>query len=154
MDDRGRRKSFGRPSFVVRPPKRVHAEQPVGPDVHRRPAGALRERLKTLDRVLITVLGMDGLAEAETDRLAIHADLLSLQAGEVHLDAIAGAVVARMVLERGQIEIAAELAVDAGEQVEIKFGGHAFGGSIAPRSTLSAGESAPVVDVAAGTAID
>src|SRR5690242_21926751 len=45
----------------------------------------------------------------------------------MHLDAVAAAVEAGMVLEGGEIEIGAELAIDAGEQIEIEFSGHPFG---------------------------
>src|SRR5215472_683069 len=115
------------PIIPVRPANRVHGKQAVAPDVDRRPARALRERLKTFDRVFVAVLGMDGLAKPESDRLAVHAHFLPLQTGKMHFDAAAFAVVARMMLERGQIEIAAEFAIDAGEQVEIELRGDPFG---------------------------
>ncbi len=70
---------------------------------------------------------MDGFAGAETDRLAVDFHLLPLGAGEVHLDPVVLAIVTGVMLEGGQIEIGAELAIDARQQIEIEFGGHAFG---------------------------
>jgi len=90
----------------------VHAEQTIAPDIHRPPAGALGERLKAFDRVFVAVLGMNGLAKTEIDRLAVHAHFLPLDAGKMHLDAVAVAVLASVVLERRLIEIGAEFAMD------------------------------------------
>ena len=50
-----------------------------------------------------------------------------LLAGQMHLDAVALAVVEGVVLEACEIEIAAEFAVDAREQVEIELRGDAGG---------------------------
>src|SRR5262249_32312433 len=88
-------------SSVVRPPNCVHAEQAVAPDLCRRPAGGLRQRLETFDRVFVAVLGVDRLAMPETERLAVDAHLLPLEASKMHFDTIVLAVVAGVVLERG-----------------------------------------------------
>ena len=50
-----------------------------------------------------------------------------LVAGEVHLDPMPFAVVEGVMLEGGKIEIGAQFAIDAGEQIEIEFRGDAFG---------------------------
>ena len=87
----------------------------------------LRQRLKSLDRVFVAVLGVDGLAGAEIDRLAVDAHLLPLGAGKMHFDAVVLAIVAGVMLERGEIEIGAEFAIDARQQIEIELRGHALG---------------------------
>src|SRR5215468_11457554 len=128
-DDRRQKNSIliRRPSSVVRPLNRMHAEHPVAPYLEWRPACALRQRLKAFDGIFVTVFGMDGLAEPEIDGLAVDAHFLPFQAGQMHLNAAAFAVVAGMMLERGKIEIAAEFAIDAGEQIEIELRGYPFG---------------------------
>ena len=70
---------------------------------------------------------MDGFAGAEIDGFAGHPHLLTLPAGEMHFDAVTLAIVKGVMLERVEVEIAAELAVDAREQVEIERGGDAGG---------------------------
>src|SRR3954468_23092694 len=95
----------------------------VGPDRRRRPAGAARQRAERLDRIFVAVLGVDGLAGAEVDALAAHLDALALQTRQMHLDARTLAVEERVMLEAGQIELGAELAVDARQQIAIEFGG-------------------------------
>ena len=53
--------------------QRVDAEIRLPASVHtarRRPAGAARQRAERLDRILVAVLGVDGLAGAEVDALA------------------------------------------------------------------------------------
>src|SRR5260370_35885816 len=97
---------------AVRPTNGVHAEQTIAPDLHRPPAGALGERLKALARVFVAVLGMNGLAETEINRLAVHAHFLPLEAGKMHLDAVAVAVVASVMLERRHVQIDAEFSMD------------------------------------------
>src|SRR5512137_1161892 len=99
----------------------------VGQCSRGQPADAARKCGERLDTVLVAVLGMDGFAGAEVDDLAGHLDLLPLQAGEMHFDAMALAVVERAMLENIQPESTAKLAVDAREQIEIEFGGHACG---------------------------
>src|SRR5271156_5373794 len=104
---------------LVRPCQRQHAEQAVAPYLERRPAGSVRQRLKCLERVFVAVLGVDGFAGAESDRLAVDADFLPPGAGKVHLDAAVLTVVAGMMLERTEIEIGTELAIDAGQQIKV-----------------------------------
>src|ERR1700728_1973462 len=108
-----------RPLSFVRHPQRGHTEQTVSPGRQRRPAAAVRERLEGVDRVFVTVLGVDRFPGTEFDGNAAQPDLLPSGAGEVHFDAV--------VLERCKIEIGAELAIDAGEQVQVEFRSHAFG---------------------------
>ncbi len=52
---------------------------------------------------------------------------LCARADEVHLDAPVARVVDRLVPEGGEVEGAAELAVDAGEQIEVEGGRDAGG---------------------------
>ena len=85
-----------------------------------RPAGAARQRAEGFERVLVAVLGVDRLAGAEFDRAAGHPHLLALLAGEMHLDAMALGIVEGVVAEAVEVEIAAELAVDARQQVEVE----------------------------------
>src|SRR5262249_56409337 len=61
----------------------------------------------------------------ERDHAVAQDDVLRRQAFEVHLDAMLRAVVERLVAEAVEIEIGAELAVDAAQQVEIEGGGDA-----------------------------
>ena len=76
--------------------------------------------------VFVAVLGVDGFAGAEFDCFAGHLHLLPLQAGKMHLDAVPLAVVEGVMLEAVELEIAAQLAVDAREQIEIELGGDAL----------------------------
>ena len=61
---------------------------------------------------------MDALALGEREGLAVDRDRLPAQAAEVDLDAMLDRVVERLVREGRQVEVGAELAVDAGQQVE------------------------------------
>ena len=74
-------------------------------------------------------LGPNGLAGAEGDSEIGFGDehgLIQARA-QVHFDAALLGVPARLVLEVAQLEIAAELAIDAAEQVEIERAGDAGG---------------------------
>src|SRR5262245_17897559 len=68
---------------------------------------------------------MDALAGAERELMAEHAHALRLAADQVHLDAMAVAVVDRAMDEAGEVEIAAELAVDALQHIEVEARGDA-----------------------------
>ena len=105
----------------------LHAELAVAPNLHGRPAAAVRQRRERGECVLIAVLGVDGLAGAKGDRRAMDFHLLPLGAGEVHFDPILLAIVEGMMLERSQIEVGAEFAIDARQEIEIEFCRHAFG---------------------------
>src|ERR1700691_4324521 len=104
----------------------MNAEEPIRPTRNWRPAAAMCERLKRLDRIFVAAFGVDGLAGAKLDGGAAHPHLLPLRAGKMHLDAAAAGVEESVVLERGEIEIGTELAIDAREQIEIELGGDAF----------------------------
>jgi hypothetical protein len=75
---------------------------------------------------------VDRFARTKLDGLAADPDLLPLDAGEVHLDARTLAIEERVVLETFEIEVAAELAIDARQNVEIELrrdaGGVVIGG--------------------------
>src|SRR5215207_10733903 len=99
----------------------------VGPYRRRRPAHSARQRAKRVDRIFVAVFGVDGFAGAELDALAAYLDALALEARQVHLDARTVAVKEGMMLEAGRIELGAELAIDARQQVEIELRRHALG---------------------------
>jgi hypothetical protein len=86
----------------------------VGPDLADAEAGGGGERGKLFARVLVGALAADRLAVAEFDGEVAEADGLVAAADEVHLDAVVEGVVDRSVAEAGDVEVAAELAVDAG----------------------------------------
>src|SRR5262245_54815574 len=70
---------------------------------------------------------MDGLAGAEFETAAGDAHALALAAGEMHLDAPALHVEEGLMAEGANVEIAAKLAIDAREQIEIEARGDALG---------------------------
>src|SRR5262249_10152882 len=113
-------------SSVVRPPNCMHAEQAVAPDAHRRPASGQRQRLETFDRVFVAVFGVNRFAEPKIKGLAVDTHLLPLEARKVHLDPALLAVIASVMLERGEVEIGVKLAIDPRQQVQVEFGGDAF----------------------------
>src|SRR5262249_61751096 len=82
----------------------------VGPYGEGSPSRSAREGREVCERVFIAVLGVDRLSGAELDDASGHAQLLTLLADEVHLDAVALAIVERVVVEARKIEIAVELA--------------------------------------------
>src|SRR3954464_5837009 len=63
---------------------------------------------------------MDALACAESEAAADDAHLLRLAADEVHFDAVALAVIDGAMAEGGEVEIAADLVVDADQHIEIE----------------------------------
>lgn len=69
---------------------------------------------------------MDALAFVEVKALAAQTHLLRTAADQVHLDALQRGLVVRGVLPRGQVEIGAELAVGARQQVQVEGGRHAL----------------------------
>src|SRR5262249_16458777 len=93
----------------------------VGPCGDGNPSRSARQGREVFERVFIAVLGVDRLAGAELDDPSAHAHLLTLLPDEVHLDAVAFAIVESAVVEAREIEIAIELAIDALEQVEVEL---------------------------------
>src|SRR6266852_7207601 len=85
-----------------------------------RPAGAEGAAAERLDGVFVAVLGMNGLAAAEVERLAAGANPLPRQTDEMHLDAALFGVVAGAMAEGGRVELAAKLVIDARKQVEVE----------------------------------
>src|SRR6185369_14686566 len=85
--------------------ERVHREIAVGPGPDRCPARALRQQAERLNRVLVAVLGMNGLAGRELDHMTGNVNRLPSPAHKMHLDAAALAVVERPMAERVDIEI-------------------------------------------------
>src|SRR5450759_1887427 len=105
----------------------MHAEQigRVDPGLVGLETGAVSDGLEILDAVFVGNLRVDGFALAETQALAADAHELRGQAFEVHLDPALVFVVKSLVAKAPQLEIPAELAVDAREQIEVERGGHA-----------------------------
>src|SRR5439155_21735769 len=105
-------------------PKVVHAEQlrGVGPGRDRLEAGAGGEPPEIGDRVFVRVLGMDQLAGGEAKAASGHAGDLVGEALDVQLDPPLRVVVEGVVREAVEIDIAAELVVDAHQQVQVKRG--------------------------------
>src|SRR5487761_2079966 len=93
----------------------VHAEQVggVGPGMTGSETGALRHRAEFIHAVLAGNLGKDGFAAAEAEALA--ADMYELRghAFDVHLYPAPCLVVEGAVAESLQLEIPAQLAIDA-----------------------------------------
>jgi len=72
------------------------------------------------DGVFVAVLGVNGFAAAELDRLAADAHLVPDQADEMHLDPALVLIVEGAVAEIRRVERAGKLAIDAQEQVEVE----------------------------------
>src|SRR5712692_5789573 len=83
----------------------------VGPCGGWSPSRSARQGRKVFERVFIAVLGVNRLSRAEFDGASGHADLLTLLADEMHLDAVALAIVESAVAEVFEFEIAVELAI-------------------------------------------
>src|SRR5262249_52285493 len=110
---RGAHEQVGEPPIRVGPP--------LLDPISRLPG----ERLERRVIVLVRILSMDGLSLSEGERVAADVYALRAPADQMHLNAPLGLVVERAVPECREIEIAAELAVDAAEQVEVEAGGDA-----------------------------
>src|SRR5690349_9335676 len=93
----------------------------IRPRPRGRPAGTPRESTERFDAVFVAVLGMDRFTGAEINRFTGYPHLLALQAGEMHFDAVFFTIVKGVVLKHVEPEIPAELAIDAGQQIEIEF---------------------------------
>src|SRR5437588_4014147 len=93
----------------------------IGPSGNRNPSRAARQRRKRFDRIFIAVLGMDGLAGAEIESSPRYLDLLPLLAGKMHFDAVALGIIEGLMTETCQVEVTAELAIDAREQIEVEL---------------------------------
>jgi hypothetical protein len=100
-----------------------------------------RERRQLIDvvvEVLVAVLGVDGLPRLELEVLPQRLDVhpLRLQADQVALHGAAEDVVGAEEAELLRVEGAAQLTVDAFEQVEVERGGHALGVVIGQQERL------------------
>src|SRR5471030_365437 len=105
----------------------MHAEQivRVDPGLLGLETGAVRHGPEILDAVFAGNLREDGFVLAETHALAADIHELRGEAFEVHLDPALVLVVKGLVAKAPQLEISAQLAVDACEQIEVERGGHA-----------------------------
>ena len=99
----------------------MNGEQPIRPYLELRPAAAAGQRLERVDGVFVAIFGVDGLASAEIDSRSVDPRLLPPCRGEMHLDPVVRAVVEGVMLEGAEIEVGAELAVDARQEIEIEF---------------------------------
>src|SRR4051794_30032529 len=98
----------------------------VHPGCAREPASGTSERLKLGDRVLVRVLGGDAFARREAEGAPQDSGALRARADQVDLDAALVRIVAGAVAESGEVEVAAQLAIDAGEKVQVEGGGDPF----------------------------
>src|SRR5262245_24357889 len=100
----------------------MYAEQIllVSPHPPRLPAGRAGQGLELADRVLVGILRMNALTGPEHESAPQNAHGLLPHAPQVHLDAALAGVVDCLVPEGGEVERACQLAVDAGQQVEIE----------------------------------
>src|SRR5580704_15177063 len=114
------------PSTPPSCPQYVHAEEAVGEHLHRRPAIFARQGAEGLDRIFVAVFRVDGLARPKIDRRAIDPHRLVLGTGKVHLDAALPAIEERVVLERREVEIGAELTVHPRQEIEVETGRYPF----------------------------
>ena len=107
---------------VAAHPQQVQGEQPVlvEPAADGLPAGPGRDRAEGLGLVLVGAVGVDALARREADRPAAEAAGGRPPGHQVGLDA--GRVVehAGLVPEVGGVQLAAELASDADEEVAVE----------------------------------
>src|SRR4029079_6115618 len=71
------------------------------------------------------VLGVDALAIGKREGAPENVNSLPREADEIHLDAALGLVVDGVMREAAKVELAVELAVDPGEQIEVERPGHA-----------------------------
>src|SRR6185369_15831921 len=98
---------------------------PVGPGLPGNIAGAFGEGAEAADRILVRILGVDRLARLELEAVAPDAHALARERHEVHLDAAGRGIVEGVVLEALRVEVGAQLAVDAREEVQVERRGDA-----------------------------
>ena len=97
----------------------------IGPDSRHPKTDGPGECGEPLDRVLVGVFGDDLLAAFEMKDALTEVNGLRLFAEKMHFDARLLLIVDRAVLPLAEIEIRAELAIGANEEVEVELGGHA-----------------------------
>src|ERR1700694_5773711 len=96
-------------------PERVDREiiLPVHPGREIRPSGGDGMAAELLDGVFVAVLGMNGFAAAEFDRLAADPHFLPDQTDDMHLHPALLLIVEGTVAEIRRVERAGKLAIDA-----------------------------------------
>src|SRR4030095_1193708 len=109
---------------VLCPSQIVHAEKlvAVGPSVDRFEAGLGRHSAKVFDRVFVRILGVDQFTGGEAEAGAGDRYGLLGMAFQVQLHPPLRFIVEGKVSELIDIEIAAELAVDPRQQIEVEGG--------------------------------
>jgi hypothetical protein len=98
----------------------------VGPDPSRDESRVGGQLSELFDRVFVRVLGADRFAFCKVEDSAGGVDELPYGADQLHLDAPFTYVVEGPVPETGEVEVAADLAVDAREKVQIEGGSDAL----------------------------
>ena len=97
----------------------------VGPDLADFEAGPAGEVAEAAEGVLVRALGPDALALAETEPGRPDVGGLVGEADEVHFDPPLPRLVEGVVAEAVEAEVAAQLAVNAGQQVQVEVAGDA-----------------------------
>src|SRR5437870_8850888 len=116
------------PIFGLRSDQAVNRKQTaaVGPDF-RALESRLRRQVPELGyRVFVRVLGMDRFAGVEGEAVRADVHRLPGERYQVHLDAARSGVVEGIVREAPQVEVSAQLAIDAPEQVQVEGRGDAL----------------------------
>src|SRR5262249_50336031 len=104
--------------------QRVHTEHGlvVRPNPSRLPVGRSRQGLELGDWIFIGILRVDAPAGLKGKTLALDGDALIFLTDQVHLDAAMSGIVNRFVPEGAKIEITAQFAIDARQQIEVEGG--------------------------------
>src|SRR5581483_11634610 len=110
----------GAPSLARLQAEERELRPSIAPHRRRPESGSRGERAEAFHRVLVRVLGVDRLPGVEAKAVAPHAHALALERDEVHLDPAERRVVEGVVREALQVEPAAQLAVDPGEEIEVE----------------------------------
>src|SRR5690348_3892756 len=97
----------------------------VGPAARRTIAGANRELAEAGNTVFAGILGVDPLALGEAEAPSRHGHDLVRAAANEDLDLAGLGVVMRVMRETREVEVAAKLAIDPLEEVEVEGRGHA-----------------------------
>ena len=84
-----------------------------------------RDGLKFLNVVFARNLGMNCFAFAESETLGRDRDRLRAQAQQLHFDATEILIVLRVMTKAVQVKIAAQLPIDARQDIHVERGGHA-----------------------------
>src|SRR5262245_29291133 len=98
----------------------------IRPMKTRHVSGSAGQFLELCDRILVGILGVYRFAGAKIEDMSCHCRPLVMHADEVHLDASEGRIVEGMMAKGVNVEVGAELAIDAHEQIEVELRGNAL----------------------------